>query len=64
MRDLKPYIGRRVLLFVGDLTIAGTLTWVGRDAVRMEQASEATSQRQIDGVAVVPISRIDWVQVP
>lgn len=64
--DLKPFVGRRVLVFT-DLTFDGTLDRVGRDSIQLANASVVAddgSQRPVDGTVVIPMMKVDWVQVP
>lgn len=69
-KDLRGYIGRTVIVNVttaGGEPVAfrGTLVAVGRSSVTVDRAETAGGgeARALDGVLVVPVARLDWVQV-
>lgn len=67
MRDLNQYVGRRVLVFTSSMTFDGTLERVGRDTITLgtaEAVSDSGDRRPVDGLAVVPVLQLDWMQVP
>lgn len=58
------YVGRRVVVQVGDESIGGTLEVVGGDLVLNEAALlDGDKVTPMDGVVVVPAFSVRWVQV-
>lgn len=67
MKDFRPLVGRRVLVFTSDMTFDGTLARA-TDAVLVLEAASAVAEggdrRPIDGEAWIPSLAVEWVQVP
>lgn len=67
MADLRRHVGRRVIVLLEDSSIDGTLTRADSLALELEHAQAVPEQGApvpIDGVVVVPMARVLWMQVP
>lgn len=67
MKDLRAYLNRRVIVEAGTLTFEGVVARVTPSTLELEHVaslSETGERTPIDGVIVVPDTRIEWVQVP
>lgn len=67
MKDLRAYISRRVIIETDTVTVEGVVARLTGTTVELEHASslsDAGERTPIDGVFVVPSSRVAWVQVP
>lgn len=67
MSDYRRHVGRLVVVQLDDISIRGTLSRDGNTCMELEDAASLStdgSSRPIDGTVLVPLSRIDWVQVP
>lgn len=67
MSAYRRYVGREVVVQLDDMAIHGTLTRDGRDLIELENAgslSPSGERRPIDGAVLIPVMRVDWIQVP
>ncbi|MEE6280156.1 hypothetical protein [Georgenia sp. MJ170] len=70
-KDLRAAIARTVVVNIttagGDaIAFRGTLVAVGRGSVTIDRADAmvgSAEARPVDGATVVPLSRVDWLQV-
>lgn len=65
MRSLRRYVGRRMVIQLGEHTLDGTLSDARRDVVILTGATliNTSSQSQLDGDVAVPTGAVAWVQV-
>lgn len=65
--DFRRFVGRDVVVQLDDMAIQGTLVRDGRDFIELENAGSLSAdgdRRPIDGTVLIPVMRIDWIQVP
>jgi hypothetical protein len=61
---LRRYVGRRVVVQVGDESIGGTLDSASEDVVLSQAALlDGSEPTLLDGVVVIPSGQVRWVQV-
>lgn len=64
MRDLKRYVGRKVMVQVGDDTLGGVLAEVGKDTLTLSGAALETAESiPMDGVVIVALLDVRWAQI-
>lgn len=59
----RGYVGARVVVQVGDESIAGTLVEAGDLLVLQDAALLTAGVQDVDGRAVIPSGSVRWLQV-
>lgn len=66
MGDYRQYIGRRMVVQLPDITLAGTLSREGKATIIMEDVTAVAAdgkERPVDGEVIVERAALTWAQV-
>lgn len=66
MRELKVLTGKRVVIVTPDTALDGIVESCTGDAVTLIKVTEMGGQSpfEVEGLVIVPVSRISYVRVP
>lgn len=65
MGDYRQYVGRRLVVQLPDITLAGTLSREGKATLIMEDVTAVAAdgkERPVDGTVVIERAAVTWSQ--